>query len=115
MAEQNSPERDLAERKCKPCEGGTKPLTEKEIHGFLTRLSGWEYANGEIVKTFAFKNYYQTTAFVNAVIWIAHSQDHHPQIEFGYKTCVVRYSTHAIQGISENDFFSAAKVEVLLK
>ena len=104
----------LADKKCKPCEGGTLPLTEPQIRDMLKQVNGWDYINGEITKTFPFKNYYQTTAFVNAVAWIAHREDHHPDIEFGYKTCQVRYSTHAIKGISENDFICAAKIDALV-
>jgi 4a-hydroxytetrahydrobiopterin dehydratase len=63
---------------------------------------------------FAFDNYWQTTAFVNAVAWIAHTQDHHPDISFGYKTASVRYWTHAVDGLSENDFICAAKIDALL-
>ncbi len=105
---------DLTQKKCRPCEGGMKPMTEGEISGYLKSLPGWQYLKGAITKTFTFKNYYETTAFVNAVAWIAQREDHHPEIEFGYKTCRVQYSTHAIQGISENDFISAAKIEGLL-
>ena len=112
---ENVPVTDLARKKCKPCEGGTKPLSEGEIREYLKGVNGWSYAGGEVTKSFTFKNYYETTAFVNAVAWIAHREDHHPQIEFGYKTCKVSWSTHAIKGISENDFISAAKVEELLK
>ena len=114
MAESNSSE-DLSQKKCKPCEGGTKPINENGIKVYLLKLSGWEYVNGEIVKTFPFKNYHQTMAFVNAVAWIAHQEDHHPDMEVGYKTCKVRYSTHAIGGLSENDFICAAKIDQLLK
>ena len=103
----------LAQKKCKPCEGGTQPFDKKKIEENLKKLSGWSYENGEIVKTFQFKNYYQTVSFVNAVAWIAHQEDHHPDIEFGYKTCKVRYATHAIGGISENDFICAAKADAL--
>ena len=105
---------DLAQKKCRPCEGGTRPMGEKEIREYLKGLPGWEYANGVIVKTFTFKNYYETSAFVNAVVWIAHREDHHPDIFFGYKTCRVAFSTHSLKGLSENDFISAAKVNALL-
>ena len=106
---------DLAKKKCKPCEGGTKPLAEDGIKAYLLKLSGWEHAGGKIAKTFTFKNYYETMAFVNAVAWISHREDHHPDMEVGYKTCKVRYTTHAIGGLSDNDFICAAKVEELLK
>jgi len=104
----------LAARKCVPCEGGIKPKSETEIRELLKDLPGWEYEKGEVVKTFTFKNYSETVPFVNAVAWIAAHEDHHPQIEFGYKTCRVRYSTHAIGGLSDNDFICAAKIEQLL-
>jgi 4a-hydroxytetrahydrobiopterin dehydratase len=88
-------------------------MTPAEIQRMLASVPGWTLENGEITRTFTFKNYYQTVSFVNAAVWIAHQEDHHPQIEFGYKTCRVRYSTHAIQGISENDFICAAKINAL--
>lgn len=102
-----------AEKKCEPCEGGTKPMTDDAIRTHLDQLNGWAYSDGAIEKTYEFKNYYETTAFVNAVVWIAHREDHHPDITFGYKTCTVRYATHAIGGISDNDFICAAKIDGL--
>lgn len=104
---------DLAQQKCKPCEGGIKPLSENEVVQLLTQLYGWEFSNGEIVKTFPFKNYYQTMAFVNAVAWLAHREDHHPDMVVSFNQCRVAYSTHAIGGLSENDFICAAKVDAL--
>lgn len=91
-----------------------KPLDEKQIHDYLEHFEEWTYLDGKIEKTFVFQNYYQTTAFVNAVVWIAHCEDHHPGIEFGYKTCRVAFHTHSIHGISENDFIAAAKVDALI-
>ncbi len=111
----HQPAEELAQKKCRPCEGGVTPWPESKIQEYLQGLPGWRYLNGRIEKTFSFQNYYQTTAFVNAVTWIAHTEDHHPDIEFGYKACTVRYSTHSIQGISENDLICAAKVDLLLK
>lgn len=107
-------EQDLTKKKCKPCEGGTPPLTMDAIESYLKNLAGWEYQAGEIVKTYEFKNYYETIAFVNATAWISHREDHHPNMELSYKRCRVRYSTHAIGGMSENDFICAAKIEALL-
>jgi 4a-hydroxytetrahydrobiopterin dehydratase len=104
---------DWGAKHCKPCEGGTPPMQAARIQEFLKRLDGWEYVRGEIARTFTFKNYYQTMAFVNAVAWISHREDHHPEMEVGYKTCRVRYRTHSINGISENDFICAAKVSAL--
>lgn len=105
---------DLAGRKCQPCEGGVAPLIGPEIEALLRQLSGWEYRDGAIAKTYGFKNYYQTMAFVNAVAWVSHREDHHPDLQVGYDRCVVVYSTHAIGGLSENDFICAAKIDALL-
>lgn len=106
---------DLAAKKCKPCEGGVAPLAEQEINALLTQLDGWEYANGVIAKTYSFKNFYQTMAFVNAVAWVSHREDHHPDMTLGFRQCRVEYSTHAIKGLSENDFICAAKIDRLLE
>jgi 4a-hydroxytetrahydrobiopterin dehydratase len=106
---------ELSQKKCKPCEGGTKPLNAVMVKGYLSQLPGWELVKDEIVKDFQFKDFYKTIAFVNAVAWIAHQEDHHPDLEVGYKTCKVRYVTHAIDGLSENDFICAAKIEKLLE
>ena len=104
---------DLAKSKCKPCTGGDSPLTADEIAKLLKHLQGWEYADGVIAKTYEFKNYYQTLAFVNASAWISHREDHHPDITVGYNQCRVVYVTHAIHGLSENDFICAAKLDAL--
>lgn len=104
---------DLTAKHCKPCEGGVPPLGETEIGELLKTLDGWEFANGEIRKTYSFKNYHETMAFVNASAWISHREDHHPDLEVGYNRCTVRYSTHAIAGLSENDFICAAKIDAL--
>ncbi len=104
---------DLSARTCKPCEGGVAPLKPQEIENLLKQLDGWEYANGVIAKSYSFKNYYHTIAFVNAVAWISHREDHHPDIDVGYNQCRVAYSTHAIGGLSENDFICAAKSDAL--
>ncbi len=106
---------DLAGKKCKACEGGVAPLTETEVRGLLKQLEGWEYAGGRIAKTYAFKDYYQALAFVNATAWISHREDHHPDIVLGYNRCRVEYMTHAINGLSENDFICAAKLDRLFE
>jgi 4a-hydroxytetrahydrobiopterin dehydratase len=80
----------------------------------LGKIEGWEHGEGEIAKLFTFKNFYHTMAFVNAVAWVAHTQDHHPDMEVGYKTCRVRYRTHVVEGLTENDFICAAKVDELV-
>jgi 4a-hydroxytetrahydrobiopterin dehydratase len=104
---------DLAHKNCKPCEGGVSPLKPEEIALLLKQLDGWEYKNGVITKAYEFKNYYQTMAFVNAAAWISHREDHHPDMMVGYNKCRVDYSTHAIAGLSENDFICAAKLDAL--
>jgi 4a-hydroxytetrahydrobiopterin dehydratase len=104
---------DLVRKKCAPCEGGVDPMNEVEIGRMLKGLQGWSYTDGTLRKSFEFKNYYQTMAFVNATAWISHREDHHPDIELGYNKCTVSYMTHAIKGISENDFICAAKIDAL--
>lgn len=104
---------DLATKSCKPCEGGTAPLEQQEIDRLLKSLSGWEQQGKELVKTYQFKNYYETMAFVNATAWVSHRENHHPDLEVSYRQCRVRYSTHAIGGLSENDFICAAKIDAL--
>ena len=103
----------LTTKHCKPCEGGVPPLKQQEIDRLMTNLSGWEQQGKELLKTYHFKNYYETLAFVNATAWISHREDHHPDLEVSFKQCRVRYSTHAIGGLSENDFICAAKIDAL--
>jgi 4a-hydroxytetrahydrobiopterin dehydratase len=103
----------LTEKSCKPCEGGIPPLDAGETERLLKDLSGWALLGNELVKTYRFKNYYETMAFVNATAWVSHRENHHPDLEVGYKECRVRYSTHAIDGLSENDFICAAKIDAL--
>ena len=106
---------DFQNKSCIPCEGGTKPMDETEIQKGLQQLKGWEYKkNIGIHKTFKFKGHYKTIAFVNAIAWISQTQGHHPVMEVGYNYCNVRYMTHAIQGMSENDFICAAKIDNLM-
>lgn len=107
---------ELCEKRCLPCEGGVAPLTPEQLTTLLKRIPGWKLTTGktEIQRDFQFKNYYHTMAFVNAIAWMAHQENHHPDLEVGYNHCLVRYSTHAINGLSENDFICAAKVNGLL-
>jgi 4a-hydroxytetrahydrobiopterin dehydratase len=93
---------------------GLKALDASEIAAHLAVLPGWAHESGEIAKTFSFKNYYETIAFVNALAWISHREDHHPDLSVHYNRCRVAYSTHAIGGISRNDFICAAKIETML-
>ena len=107
---------DLSKKTCKPCEGGVNPLTPDEAKQLMSQLKGWALNkdNDGISQSFRFKNYYRTMAFVNAVAWIAHEDDHHPDMEVTYNRCRVTYSTHAIGGLSDNDFIRAAKLDALL-
>ncbi len=104
---------DLSRRKCVPCEGGAAPYTDEQAREMLRSLKGWIIENNALVKVYPFTNYYQTMAFVNALAWISHREDHHPDLEVSYNKCRVRYSTHAIGGLSENDFICAAKCDAL--
>jgi 4a-hydroxytetrahydrobiopterin dehydratase len=80
----------------------------------LESLPDWENVAGKaIARTFKFKNYYETMAFVNAVAFIAHGQDHHPDLQVGYNKCRVEYSTHSAGGLSEKDFAAAHAVDAL--
>jgi 4a-hydroxytetrahydrobiopterin dehydratase len=104
---------DLRNKHCTPCEGGVAPLSGAEIEPLLARLDGWTVDGASLLKTFQFSNYYETMAFVNATAWVSHHEDHHPDLEVGYKHCRVRYLTHAIGGLSENDFICAARIDAL--
>jgi len=106
---------DLARRKCRPCEGGMPAYTEDQAREQLKALKGWTLEDGKLVKLFPFGNYYQTMAFVNALAWVSHREDHHPDLEVGYNRCRVTYWTHAVGGLSENDFICAAKCDALLE
>ena len=90
-------------------------LNDSQVSERLKKVSGWEKQGDAIRKAFAFKNYYETMAFVNASAWISHREDHHPDLEVGYNKCTVTYSTHSVGGLSENDFTCAAKIEALMK
>jgi 4a-hydroxytetrahydrobiopterin dehydratase len=106
----------LTEKSCKPCEGGTAPLSTDMATDLISQLQpGWQLIeDGKALKReWKFKNFYRTMSFVNAIAHIANTEDHHPDLQVGYDYCRVRYSTHAIGGLSENDFICAAKVDAL--
>jgi len=105
----------LEKRKCRPCEGGVAPYTAQQAAEMLQSLKGWTLEGGRLVKLYPFRNYYETMAFVNALAWISHREDHHPELAVGYNQCKVAYVTHAIGGLSENDFICAAKCDALLQ
>lgn len=93
----------------------TAALSNAEIDAALAQMDGWTLAEKSIAKTFVFKNYYETMAFVNAVAWMTHRADHHPDLTVTYKQCAVRYTTHSVGGLSDNDFICAAKVDALFQ
>ena len=106
---------ELAKKHCKPCEGNVAPYNTERAKDMLAQLKGWIIEDGKLVKLYAFKNYYETMAFVNALAWVSHREDHHPDLLMGYNKCRVEYSTHAIGGLSENDFICAAKTDALFQ
>ncbi len=96
-------------------EGGVAPMDAGAARDMLGQLNDWELdeSGKEISRSFKFKNNYETMAFVNALAWIAHREDHHPDLQVGYNRAHVRFSTHSIGGLSENDFICAAKIDAL--
>ncbi len=95
-----------------------RAFTEAQIADHLRELPGWQFTNGKIVKTYSFKNYYETIAFVNVIAAISHATDHHPDLSVHYNRCVVAFNTHDVEngkgGISINDFICAARIEQFL-
>lgn len=109
---------DLASRHCKPCEGGVDPLQADQARELLNALHpDWSLSDDGlgISRRFEFPAYSRTLGFTNAVAWIAITEGHHPDITFSYGHCIVRYTTHAIGGLSDNDFICAAKVDWLAR
>jgi 4a-hydroxytetrahydrobiopterin dehydratase len=105
---------ELAARKCKPCEGGIAPLTRDAAGQLLSQISSaWKLSEDAraLHRDFSFRDFYRTMSFVNALAHIANIENHHPDLEVGYNYCRIRYTTHAIRGLSENDFVCAAKVD----
>jgi 4a-hydroxytetrahydrobiopterin dehydratase len=97
------------------CEATLPKATEAEAADWARQIPEWKVEAAALTRQFDFKNYYQTMAFVNAVAWIAHGEDHHPDLTVKYNACVVTFSTHSVGGLSENDFICAAKVDLLGK
>ena len=108
---------DLKERKCRPCEGGIEAYPAEAAQRLMGQLdAGWKLVEEgrAIRRELKFRDFYRTMSFVNALAHVANLEDHHPDLEVGYDYCNVRFSTHAIGGLSENDFICAAKVDSLL-
>jgi 4a-hydroxytetrahydrobiopterin dehydratase len=107
-------EAGLAEKKCVPCEGGVAALSRAEAEKLKASLhADWKLSDDakQIRRELAFKNFYRTMSFVNAIAHIANLEDHHPDLEVGYNYCRVIFTTHAIKGLSQNDFICAAKID----
>ncbi len=105
----------LLNKRCQPCEGGVAPLDAATCQQHLQALAaGWQLDEGKTIRrAFAFKNFYRTISFVNAVAHIANTEDHHPDLEIGFNYCRIKFTTHAIGGLSENDFICAARIDAL--
>ena len=107
---------DLLKKKCLPCEGGVIPFDISEIHKYQKKVDGWEIEKSEkkvffLVKNFKFKNFVDSQNFVNEVGKISEAEGHHPDIKFGWGYATISITTHAIEGLSENDFILAAKID----
>ena len=108
---------DLTSKHCESCEGIGLAFNTQQIAELMPELSdSWclVQADRAIRRSFLFKDFYETIAFVNAIAWIANIENHHPELEVGYNYCNVKLSTHALNGLSQNDFIYAAKIDNLL-
>lgn|SRR3990167_2253093 len=101
--------------RCVGCEGDVPPLSYDEVKKLLSQIQDWQVSQDRkcLSKRFSFKGFYKTMAFVNAVAWIANQENHHPDMEVGYNYCLIKYTTHAVDGLTKNDFICAAKVDAL--
>jgi 4a-hydroxytetrahydrobiopterin dehydratase len=95
---------------------GTKALDSAQLRLLLADVPGWalEPDGRKIAKTYEFSNFHETMEFVNALAWVVHKQDHHPDLEVSYKRCRVVFWTHTVGGLSENDFVCAARIDALV-
>ncbi|WP_019141549.1 4a-hydroxytetrahydrobiopterin dehydratase [Noviherbaspirillum massiliense] len=105
---------ELLQKRCRHLDTG---LSDTEIAQHLAAVPGWALQEGKVAKTYSFANYYETIAFVNAIAWLIHAEDHHPDLTVTYNRCIVKFDTHSVNGgrggISENDFICAAKVDAV--
>lgn len=104
----------LVHKKCEACEGGVAALEQAQLDSLLPQVPQWGIVKGELRREFKFKNYHEAIAFVNATAWVSHRENHHPDMEVGFNKVVMRYSTHAVGGLTMNDFICAAKIDALL-
>ena len=108
--------KDLLNKKCLPCEGGVIPFDISEIHKYQKKIDGWKIIKNEkniyfLEKKFNFKNFKESQKFVNEVGKVSEEEGHHPDIIFGWGYAKINITTHAIEGLSENDFILAAKID----
>ena len=104
---------NLAAKKCVPCEGGTPPLEDNKIQEYLKEVEGWEFENEKLIKkTFKFKTFRESINFVNRVAGLAEQENHHPDIIIRFRKVTFELTTHAIKGLSENDFIMASKIDL---
>lgn len=106
---------NLLKKKCVPCEGGTAPMTEKETRAMLAQTPEWKCDGKKITRVFLFKNFKETMAFVNKVAALAEEEGHHPDMGVHWGSAEIEFWTHAIGGLSENDFIMAAKVNAIFE
>ncbi len=104
---------ELAAMNCRAVSGGG--LADDEIRAQLAELPEWKHRDGALERSFAFADYWETIAFVNALAWTVHREDHHPELAVGYNRCTVRWNTHSVGGISINDFICAAKTDSVFR
>jgi 4a-hydroxytetrahydrobiopterin dehydratase len=107
---------DLTRKRCQPCEGGVPPLPAAAVAELRQALHpGWELsADGKwLRRRFEFPGYWRCIGFVNALAWIAEAEGHHPDLDVSYGKVLVQWSTHAVGGLTENDFICAAKTDRL--
>jgi len=110
---------DLVKKKCVPCEGGVIPFDISEIHKYQKKVDGWEIIKSEkniffLFKKFNFKNFLESQKFINLISTISEDEGHHPDITFGWGYAEIKITTHAIEGLSKNDFILAAKIDQLI-
>lgn len=106
---------ELHSIRCVACEGGIPELSSEDAKRYLGQIKNWVITDDGkwLEQRFEFKNFYLTMAFVNAVAWVANQENHHPDLQVGYNYCVIRYQTHAVNGLTRNDFICAAKIDNL--
>ena len=96
------------------CQARASAMSDQAVRDHLAQMSSWRMAGNAIEKSFAFKGWLETVAFVDALAWMCHVEDHHPELNVRFDHCVVRFSTHSAGGISMNDFICAAKADALV-